>query len=213
MNEIAKKCIQTKLIVAIEKEGLKTSEAAKILDISPTYVSLIKNSDHWHKCTKAAWEAVQKWTNSGLSLREYSIERQFPNYDKAIEDHNKRTQWIISGLQGNKQKDYMKGDKWDDTKTPSQDDLINAVKEAIITEDQKVNIVEYVDGLLKGDEESIDNIARAMTDNLTKNPNNWRHVDYTLSKDEEAPVNEPIKVSIEIDITLSINGKKINLNT
>ena len=201
MNEIAKKCIQTKLIVAIEKEGLKTSEAAKILDISPTYVSLIKNSDHWHKCTKAAWEAVQKWTNSGLSLKMYGSHEEL---HKAIKDHNERTQ---------KRKDYMKGDKWDDTKTPSQDDLINAVKEAIITEDQKVNIVEYVDGLLKGDEESIDNIARAMTDNLTKNPNNWRHVDYTLSKDEEAPVNEPIKVSIEIDITLSINGKKINLNT
>ena len=201
MNEIAKKCIQTKLIVAIDKEGLKTSEAAKILDISPTYVSLIKNSDHWHKCTKAAWEAVQKWTNSGLSLKMYGSHEEL---HKAIKDHNERTQ---------KRKDYMKGDKWDDTKTPSQDDLINAVKEAIITEDQKVNIVEYVDGLLKGDEESIDNIARAMTDNLTKNPNNWRHVDYTLSKDEEAPVNEPIKVSIEIDITLSINGKKINLNT
>lgn len=201
MNEIAKKCIQDKLIAAIEKDHLKTSEAAKILDISPTYVSLIKNSDHWHKCTKAAWEAVQKWTNSGLSLKMYGSHEEL---HKAIKDHNERTQ---------KRKDYMKGDKWDDTKTPSQDDLINAVKEAIITEDQKVNIVEYVDGLLKGDEESIDNIARAMTDNLTKNPNNWRHVDYTLSKDEEAPVNEPIKVSIEIDITLSINGKKINLNT
>ena len=72
MNEIAKTQTQTKLVKAMEHEGLRPSEAAAIIGIMPNYISMIKNPNQWDKCPSKAWDAVLLWVNSGQSLKEYS---------------------------------------------------------------------------------------------------------------------------------------------
>jgi len=72
MNDTAKTNIKTRLEKAMESEGIGTNDAARILGISPTYISMIKNPNNWIKCSISGWEAVLKWVNSGQGLKEYS---------------------------------------------------------------------------------------------------------------------------------------------
>lgn len=72
MNDIAKTNIKTKLEKALETEAVGASAAGRILNINPSYVSMIKNPATWPKCPNSAWESVLLWVNSGQSLMEYS---------------------------------------------------------------------------------------------------------------------------------------------
>lgn len=72
MNDISKTNIKTKLESAMEKEGLKPTETARIFGIHPNYISMIKNPATWVKCPAKAWDEVLKWVNSGQGLTEYS---------------------------------------------------------------------------------------------------------------------------------------------
>ena len=71
MNNTAKQCISDKLIKAMTEENLKANDVGKIFNFSPCYVSMMKKPKQWDKCSKHSWEAVQKWTNSGVTLLEY----------------------------------------------------------------------------------------------------------------------------------------------
>ena len=71
MNEIAKTQTQTRLVKAMEHEGLRPSETAEKLGIMANYISMIKNQKMWDKCPAKAWDAVLTWVNSGQSLKEY----------------------------------------------------------------------------------------------------------------------------------------------
>jgi len=72
MNDISKTNIKTKLEKAMESEDIRSSEAARIFGINPSYISMIKNPDTWVKCPISGWEEVLKWVNSGQGLKEYS---------------------------------------------------------------------------------------------------------------------------------------------
>jgi len=72
MNEVVKTNIKTRLECAMEKEGLKPTETARIFGIHPNYVSMIKNPNTWVKCPQSAWESVLTWVNSGQGLLEWS---------------------------------------------------------------------------------------------------------------------------------------------
>jgi hypothetical protein len=72
MNDISKTNIKTKLEKAMEAEGLKPSETARIFGIHPNYISMIRNPDTWTKCPASAWETVLIWVNSGQGLNEWS---------------------------------------------------------------------------------------------------------------------------------------------
>jgi hypothetical protein len=71
MNDISKTNTQTRLNRAMETEGIKPSEAARILGIRDNYVSMMRNSEQWPKCPAGAWEATLKWINTGQTLKEY----------------------------------------------------------------------------------------------------------------------------------------------
>jgi hypothetical protein len=71
MNEIAKTNVKDRLEKAMQTEGLKPSEVAKIIGIHPNYVSMIKNPNTWEKCPGSVWDFVLLWVNSGQSLKEY----------------------------------------------------------------------------------------------------------------------------------------------
>ena len=72
MNDIYKTNIKDRLDKAMESEGLRPSETARIFGFHPNYISMMRNPDTWIKCPKSAWETVSLWINSGQSLKEYS---------------------------------------------------------------------------------------------------------------------------------------------
>jgi hypothetical protein len=73
MNDIARENIREKLVKAIESEGLTLKQAADILNVLSSYVSMIKNPSHWNKTPASAWEKALAWVNSGQTLREYAV--------------------------------------------------------------------------------------------------------------------------------------------
>lgn len=72
MNDIAKQNTQTRLLKAMEHEGLKTSEAALYFDDQKSkdmgWMSCFRGG-YWHN---AKWSSVLTWVNFGQSLKEYS---------------------------------------------------------------------------------------------------------------------------------------------
>ena len=73
MNDIYKTNIKDKLSKAMSSEGLRPSETARIFDVPPAYISLMRNPDTWKYCPNTAWETATLWINSGQSLKEYSL--------------------------------------------------------------------------------------------------------------------------------------------
>ena len=73
MNDIYKTNIKARLDQAMAGEGLRPSETARIFDVPPAYISLIRNPDTWKYCPNTAWETATLWINSGQSLKEYSL--------------------------------------------------------------------------------------------------------------------------------------------
>ena len=72
MNDLFKTNVKSKLESAMESEGIRPSEAARILGFHANYISMIKNPNTWMKCPSFAWEAALTWINSGQKLNEYS---------------------------------------------------------------------------------------------------------------------------------------------
>jgi hypothetical protein len=72
MNEIVKANIKSRLEKALVTENLSTNEAAALLHVKATYLSIIKNPETWGKCGIAVWETILTWVNSGQGIREYS---------------------------------------------------------------------------------------------------------------------------------------------
>ena len=72
LTETQKHSISEKLNRAIEAEHIMLMEAARKLGTTPNYLSMIRNTTQWHKCAKSGWDAVYQWANSGQKLSEYS---------------------------------------------------------------------------------------------------------------------------------------------
>ncbi len=72
MNEIAKKNIQEKLEKAMTEEVITPGNAAKLLRLPPSYISMIRNEKSWRGCSESGWNTVLLWINSGVSMREYA---------------------------------------------------------------------------------------------------------------------------------------------
>lgn len=79
INEIAKRAICDHLVRAISQEDLKIREAAEMLGIPATYISMMRNPKQWQKCPPHAWEKARKWTNSGDTIRMYNKKREAQN--------------------------------------------------------------------------------------------------------------------------------------
>ena len=72
MNEIAKQRIMDRVIEALEKELLSKNMAGPMIGIHPSYLSCVVVPEKLNKCPDAAWEVLQKWVNSGLSITKYA---------------------------------------------------------------------------------------------------------------------------------------------
>ena len=71
MNEIAKQRISERVIEALDKEILSKNKAGPMLGIPPSYLSCVVNPKKLNKCPDASWDILQKWVNSGLSIKKY----------------------------------------------------------------------------------------------------------------------------------------------
>ena len=90
MNTEAKRAISERFKVACVREGLNYSEAARLLGLkNPNYGSMICNEKQWDKCPVEAWDITKKWTNSGLTLRQYNAKLHNDKvFNKALNNEN-----------------------------------------------------------------------------------------------------------------------------
>lgn len=161
MTEIAQTQTQTRLVKAMEHEGLRPSEAAAIIGIMPNYISMIKNPGMWDKCPAKAWDAVLLWINSGQTLKEYA------------EKHGKVLPPVKPEVELPPRVIAIKSIEKAERKLKSE------IKDMIVTAENK------------------DKVEAA--ERLSKHPY------FSGVKDEHR------KISIDIEINLIINGKRISL--
>ncbi len=69
-NETMQK-IAAKVLLHMEIEKLMNTEAGKLLDINPAYLSMIKRPEQYDKCPMKAWRKMHVWYHSGSNLRDY----------------------------------------------------------------------------------------------------------------------------------------------
>ena len=63
--------IANKVIFQMEVEKLMNTEAGKLLDINPLYLSMIKKPEQYDRCPMKAWRKMHVWYHSGSTLRDY----------------------------------------------------------------------------------------------------------------------------------------------
>jgi len=73
MNDIAKQSASIRLRKAMELEKITTNETARQLNIKPQYLSMALNEKTWNKLSKAAWDRILFWVNSGETLHHFKI--------------------------------------------------------------------------------------------------------------------------------------------
>lgn len=69
-NETMQK-IAEKVLFQMDVEKLMNTEAGKLLDINPVYLSFIKRPEQYDKCPMKAWRKMHVWYHSGSNLRDY----------------------------------------------------------------------------------------------------------------------------------------------
>jgi len=94
MNEIsvftgllrsAKRSAVERLKKAMELEKIGPSETARKLNILPVYISMALNEKYWDKLSKAAWDRILFWCNSGETIHHFKI----PQGEAVVEEKKK----------------------------------------------------------------------------------------------------------------------------
>jgi RNA polymerase sigma factor (sigma-70 family) len=76
INDVAKDCMVNRLNKALVDEKLGKGEAARMLGFTAganMYLSFVTNKKFWDKCPAHVWNTLQKWCNSGLSIKKYAL--------------------------------------------------------------------------------------------------------------------------------------------
>jgi hypothetical protein len=68
-----KKEISASLMEHMNREELHTSEAARLLNLNPCYISMAKSEKSWDSMGKAAWERLMEWFNTRCNIRDFQI--------------------------------------------------------------------------------------------------------------------------------------------
>jgi RNA polymerase sigma-70 factor (ECF subfamily) len=74
INDVAKECIASRVTKALQEENLEKIKAARMLGLTAganVYLSFVVNKKFWEKCPAHVWNTLQKWCNSGLTIRKY----------------------------------------------------------------------------------------------------------------------------------------------
>jgi hypothetical protein len=73
MSTIDKQGIREKLINSIDHEELPNREAARLLNIHPCYISMVKNEKSWDGITSKIWARFDEWYQGRDLLKNFVI--------------------------------------------------------------------------------------------------------------------------------------------
>lgn len=75
-----------RLIWCIYGSQLRVKDAAKYLNVKPSYVSMALHPELWHRCPAKAWKRFYEWFISDCILEEFRLDKEekiLPEFSKA----------------------------------------------------------------------------------------------------------------------------------
>jgi hypothetical protein len=97
MSTIDKQGIREKLINSIDHEELPNREAARLLNIHPCYISMVKNEKSWDGITSKIWARFDEWYQGRDLLKNFVIPEGEEIY-KQKEKEVKTSGQFIAGI-------------------------------------------------------------------------------------------------------------------
>ena len=193
MSTIDRVGIKEKLIAAIDREMLPNREVARILNIHPCYISMVKNEKLWDSITSNVWNRFNEWLLTRDTINNFQIPEGEEIY-KVKEKEAKKAEPAAMGPQ------FIAVYGHTEPIKPEPKKKLKKVKEPVYTAD-------YVKGL----EERIDYQANKL---MEANNQIIKYCD--LVKDlSDTPANTADiirqRVSLDIEINLVVNGQKVRL--
>jgi hypothetical protein len=70
----------------IEGSKLKGIDAAKYLNVKPSYVSMVLHPEQWHACPAIAWKRFYEWFISDCVLEDFKLDKD----EKILSEHLKK---------------------------------------------------------------------------------------------------------------------------
>ena len=185
---------------SVEKEELPIREVAKHLNLAPYYVSMALNPKSWDSMSRAAKERIIEFSMSRGKIQDFVIPEGKPIWipEGKPKSSEQKAQGEDPGAQSKEEKPkpeperkWRKVEKPAETKAglskPAVDKAIKVLKEKLSGDDLAEKIVEKYSPVPKYEE---------------KSPAGGNEVFWNSRK---------IKLSIDIEINLIINGHKIQL--
>jgi hypothetical protein len=192
MKPTNRKEISEALKEAMNKEDLHTRDAAKYLNINPCYISMAQNPNSWDSMGKASWIRLEEWfnTNSRITLFEIpSGEEIWVPREKPVKtdgsDMAKRTEIKIPKFAEKQTKQSNKTDK-----PPKFNYDFLKGKDLLDTKEKEAELMDFI-GLII--EKRLKEFQTTATLEATIDPTH-------------------VKVALDIEINLVLNGQKVRLN-
>jgi hypothetical protein len=183
MSTIDKVGIKEKLMAAIDRESLPNREAARLLNIHPCYISMIKNEKSWDGITTKVWERFNEW----FQTRDLLVNFQIPEGEEIYKQKEKEVKpsgQFIKGIDDPMAKllsDGIKKDKKAIKKKPS----IDFSQEFLNLKEKEAEFMDFVA------------LELEKIKSQFKQPSPLEGIRQ--------------KLAIDIEINLVINGQKVNL--
>jgi hypothetical protein len=201
MSTIDRVGIKEKLVASIDREGLPNREAARLLNIHPCYISMIKNEKSWDSIPPKIWTRFNEWFEGREMLKSFQIpdgEEIYKLKEKAVKPGvNEEIKPVYTNL-NEKELEVKK-----EVAVILKKERKQGTKKAIYTED----FVRELEAQLAFKENLLHSALLQLEDKSKKN--------YALAADESKPSLIPEfikqKLMLDIEINLTINGHKVSI--
>jgi hypothetical protein len=197
MNAINKKELSALLSEAISREELRTGEAARFLNLNPCYLAMMQNEKHWDSAGKAPWDRLILWKEQRCKISEFEIPEgetiyiPKPKIEKTVTDTIIKSEVKTDPLIIPKFKEKPKASERENRDKPPKFNY------DFLKDKKFINIKEK-------EAEFMDFIGSIIEKKLLE-----FNIPMTLEK--TADVNH-LKVALDIEINLILNGQKVRLN-
>ena len=161
-------------------------EAARNLGTAANYLSMIRNTTQWHKCAKSGWEAVSLWANSGQKLSEYC-----PTHGRIAMPEDNELKPEVKKLLIAETKEALKTESKRDVEV-KRNMYIKTYADAIEEKEKRMNLIEK----LEREAEKLQTPVKS----VIPEPGN-QFTDTAR-----------LKVELDIEINLVVNGQKVKIN-
>ena len=86
MNKVTKERVAEKVTKAISDERLLLREAGAYLGVKSTNLSMIKKEIYYDYVSKATWDILHEWVDSGLTIRGWGLKKRRIEPDCMVPD-------------------------------------------------------------------------------------------------------------------------------